>query len=47
MEHLKQPTWSEAMELAIIELGYMATLKQIYQTAPKFKQFNEKFPIKP
>lgn len=39
MSKLKEPTWSEAIELSIIELGYIATLKQIYQKAPTFKQF--------
>ncbi len=46
MAKTKELTWSEAMELAIIELGYIATLKQIYQTAPKFKQFNGLTPHK-
>ena len=32
-------TWSQAIEKSIIALGYMATLKQIYQLAPTFKSF--------
>lgn len=32
-------TWSQAIEKAIIELGYIATLKQIYEVAPKYKRF--------
>ena len=40
MAQLKEPTWSEVIEMVIIELGYIATLKQIYQTAPKFKKFS-------
>lgn len=32
-------TWSEAIERAIIQNGYIATLKEIYQIAPTFKQF--------
>ena len=32
-------TWSEAIERAIIQNGYIATLKEIYQLAPTFKQF--------
>ncbi len=39
MERKKELTWSQAVERAIIELGYIATLKQIYQVAPKFKKF--------
>ena len=39
MSELKEPTWSEAIKLAIIQLGYIATLKQIYEIAPKFKTF--------
>ncbi|MCU0444925.1 MAG: hypothetical protein MUE85_08390 [Microscillaceae bacterium] len=46
MAKLQEPTWSDAMELAIIELGYIATLKQIYQTAPKFKKFSGLTPHK-
>ncbi len=33
-------TWSQAIEKAIIELGYIATLKQIYEVAPKYKAFS-------
>lgn len=33
-------TWSDAIERAIIQNGYIATLKEIYQIAPTFKQFN-------
>lgn len=33
-------TWSEAIEQAIIQNGYIATLKEIYQIAPTLKQFN-------
>lgn len=40
MSKLNKVTWSEAIEQAIIELGYFATLKQIYQVAPKYKEFN-------
>ncbi len=32
-------TWSEAIEQAIVQLGYIATLKQIYEIAPKLKNF--------
>lgn len=39
MPKLNEITWSEAVRLAIIELGYIATLKQIYDVAPKFKTF--------
>lgn len=35
----KELTWSQAIEKAIIDLGYIATLKQIYQLAPTFKSF--------
>ena len=33
-------TWSEAIEQAIIQNGYIATLEEIYQIAPTLKQFN-------
>jgi hypothetical protein len=46
MSKLKQPTWSEAMEMAIIQLGYIATLKQIYAIAPSFKDFKGLTPHK-
>lgn len=42
----KELTWSQAIEKAIIQLGYMATLKQIYQLAPTFKHFEGKTPDK-
>jgi hypothetical protein len=38
MAKLKEPTWSQAIEMAIIELGYIATLKQIYITTPNFRK---------
>lgn len=37
MSKLKEPTWSDAIEQAIIRLGYLATLKQIYEIAPQIK----------
>lgn len=37
---MSEITWSDAIERAIIQNGYIATLKQIYQIAPTFKQFN-------
>lgn len=40
----KELTWSQAIEKAIIKLGYIATLKQIYQLAPTFKHFKGKTP---
>jgi len=46
MAELKQPTWSEAVERAIIQLGYFATLKQIYEVAPLFKKFDGLTPHK-
>ena len=46
MSKLKQPSWSEAVEMAIIELGYFATLKQIYKIAPSFKEFSGVTPHK-
>lgn len=46
MSKLKQPTWSEAVEKAIIELGYFATLKQIYEVAPTYKNFGGLTPNK-
>lgn len=39
MAELKEPTWSQVIERAIIECGYIATLKQIYEIAPKYKKF--------
>jgi nuclear transport factor 2 (NTF2) superfamily protein len=39
MPKLNNITWSDAVEQAIIDLGYIATLKQIYNIAPKFKDF--------
>ena len=39
MSELKDLTWSEAIEKAIIQLGYFATLKQIYEVAPSFKKY--------
>lgn len=39
MSKQKELTWSEAVEKAIIELGYIATLKQIYGIATKYKTF--------
>lgn len=39
MLELKEPTWSESIKLAIIDLGYIATLKQIYEIAPSYKKF--------
>lgn len=46
MAELKEPTWSEVIEKAIIELGYIATLKQIYDVAPKYKKFTGLTPHK-
>ncbi|HRN94239.1 MAG TPA: HNH endonuclease signature motif containing protein [Chitinophagales bacterium] len=46
MAELKVPTWSEAVERAIIQLGYFATLKQIYEVAPLFKKFEGLTPHK-
>ncbi|MBF0231047.1 MAG: hypothetical protein HQK63_15875 [Desulfamplus sp.] len=46
MPKLKEPTWSEAIKLAIIKLGYIATLKQIYEIAPSFKKFEGLTPHK-
>ncbi len=46
MAKSKEPTWSDAIEQAIIQLGYFATLKQIYQVAPLFKRFNGLTPHK-
>ncbi|MEA3450463.1 MAG: hypothetical protein U9Q83_01010 [Bacteroidota bacterium] len=40
MSKLKEPTWSEAIEKAIIKLGYFATLRQIYKVAPSLKEFS-------
>lgn len=46
MSELKEPTWSDAVERAIIQLGYFATLKQIYEVAPLFKKFEGLTPHK-
>lgn len=46
MRELKELTWSEAVERAIIQLGYFATLKQIYDVAPLFKNFEGLTPHK-
>lgn len=46
MSELKEPTWSGAVEKAIIQLGYFATLKQIYEVAPLFKTFDGLTPHK-
>lgn len=46
MSELKEPTWSDAVERAIIQLGYFATLKQIYEVAPLFKNFEGLTPHK-
>jgi hypothetical protein len=46
MPELKKPTWSDAVERAIIQLGYFATLKQIYEIAPLFKKFEGLTPHK-
>ena len=46
MAELREPTWSEAIERAIIQLGYFATLKQIYVVAPLFKKFEGLTPHK-
>lgn len=46
MLKLKEPTWSDAVEKAIIQLGYFATLKQIYEVAPLFKKFEGLTPHK-
>lgn len=46
MPELKEPTWSDAVERAIIQLGYFATLKQIYEVAPLFKKFEGLTPHK-
>lgn len=46
MAELKEPTWSDAVERAIIQLGYFATLKQIYDIAPLFKKFDGLTPHK-
>lgn len=40
MQQPKELTWSQAIEKAIIEMGYIATLKQIYETAIKYKSFS-------
>lgn len=46
MSKQREITWSEAIEKAIIELGYLATLKQIYEVAPTFKDFKGLTPDK-
>jgi hypothetical protein len=46
MSELKELTWSDAVEMAIIQLGYFATLKQIYEKAPLFKIFEGLTPHK-
>ncbi|MCB9201531.1 MAG: HNH endonuclease [Flavobacteriales bacterium] len=46
MTELKEPTWSDAIERAIIQLGYFATLKQIYEVTPLFKNFEGLTPNK-
>ena len=46
MEKHIELTWSQAVEKAIIELGYIATLKQIYAVAPKYKNFEGLTPHK-
>jgi hypothetical protein len=46
MAKLKEPTWSDVIEKAIIQLGYIATLKQIYEVAPLFKKFEGLTPNK-
>ena len=46
MPELKEPTWSEVVEKAIIQLGYFATLKQIYEVAPQYKKFEGLTPHK-
>jgi hypothetical protein len=38
MSQNNELTWEQAVEQAIIELGYIATLKQIYEVAPKYKK---------
>lgn len=43
MQH-KELTWSQAIEKAIIQLGYIATLRDIYKLAPTFKKFEGKTP---
>lgn len=46
MSELIEPTWSDAVERAIIQLGYFATLKQIYEVATLFKKFEGLTPHK-
>lgn len=46
MSKEKSITWSEAVEKAIIESGYLATLKQIHRLAPTFKEFEGLTPDK-
>ncbi|MDR0337312.1 MAG: hypothetical protein LBI18_09500, partial [Planctomycetaceae bacterium] len=46
MKQNKELTWTQAIEKTIIELGYIATLKQIYLVAPKYKTFEGLTPHK-
>ncbi len=46
MLELNEQTWSDAVERAIVQLGYFATLKQIYEIAPTFKRFEGVTPHK-
>lgn len=46
MPKLKEPTWSDVVERAIIQLGFFATLKQIYEIAPLFKKYEGLTPHK-
>jgi hypothetical protein len=46
MPKLNEPTWSDAVEQAIVQLGYFATLKQIYTIAPLLKEFEGLTPHK-
>ena len=46
MAQIRESTWSDAVEKAIIQLGYFATLKQIYKIAPSFKVFEGLTPHK-
>jgi len=39
-------TWSDAIEKVMLNSGYFATLKQLHEEAPKFKQFDGKTPNK-
>ncbi|HGJ65002.1 TPA: hypothetical protein ENS27_06370 [bacterium] len=40
----KQLTWSEAIEKVMLDNGYFATLKQLYEQAPKIKKYAGKTP---